>query len=230
LTERNWLTDALFNGMTANALKSGTTLSLGWFWVRIAGCSVLYRGQSISKMDFANILTVTEQNCCNISPPEYLPHNNITTYFYVVRQLNNCGYPELTLAAAARVSIDANGKLEKPQPNKVFASIAKQIKSNKIELIWFYSPIEQKSSPKYFNIYYDDSTGQIDYENPLATISYEGQKFYSYQSEELQAGRYLFVIKTQDADGTENQSSAQLRIQLDVANPEQIEILNAESL
>jgi len=40
--ERFWLREALFNGMTANAFKLGTTLSLGWFWLRIAGCSALY--------------------------------------------------------------------------------------------------------------------------------------------------------------------------------------------
>ena len=53
--ERDWLREALFNGMTANAFKLGTTLSLGWFWVRVAGCSVLYRGSSMGEIDFVNI-------------------------------------------------------------------------------------------------------------------------------------------------------------------------------
>jgi hypothetical protein len=30
--ELNWLRGALFNGMTSNSFKLGTTLSLGWFW------------------------------------------------------------------------------------------------------------------------------------------------------------------------------------------------------
>jgi hypothetical protein len=230
LIERNWLTDALFNGMTANAFKLGTTLSLGWFWIRTTGCSVLYRGSRVDEMDFANILTVAGKSCRDISPPDYLPHNNSTTYFYVARRFNSCGYLELTLTAATKVSIDAGGELEKPHPNKVFASITKQTSDNKIRLIWFYNPIEQKSPPKYFNIYYDNRTDQIDYENPLATIDYKGQKFYSYQSDALEAGIYLFAIKPQDANGIENHSLAQLSIQLNTANTEQIEILSAESL
>ncbi len=228
--EINWLKEALFNGMTTNAFKLGTCLTLGWFWVRIAGCSALFRGLSIDKMDFANILTVAGKSCCNISPPSYFPHNSSTTYFYVVRRLNNCGYLELTLAAAVKVPIDAGGDLEKPQPNKVYALRIKQADGNKIQLTWFYSPIEQKSPPKCFNIYYDNGIGQVDYENPLATINYKGQKFYSYQSDVLEVGRYLFVIKTQDADGIENHSLAQLSIQLNTENPNQVEILNAESL
>jgi hypothetical protein len=228
--ERSWLREALFNGMTANAFKLGTTLSLGWFWIRVTGCSVLYRGPSMEQIDFMNVLTVAGQNACEISPPSYIPHNSSSTYFYVVRRFSNCGYQELTLAAAAKVSIDASGELEKPQPNNVFSSKAEQVDGNKIQLVWFYYPLEQKSQPVRFNVYYDARMGQIDYENPLAKISYEGRRFYSYQSGALDAGGYLFMIRAEDADGVENSSSAQLRFQLDTINPDAIDILSAETV
>ena len=227
--EKSWLREALFNGMTANAFKLGTTLSLGWFWVRVAGCSVLYRGLSMERMDFTNILTVAEQNACEISPPSYIPHNNSSTYFYVIRRFSNCGYQELTLAAATKVSIDANGELEKPQPSNIFSSKAEQVDGNKIQLVWFYCPLEQKSQPVCFNIYYDGGMGQIDYENPLAKICYEGRRFYSYQSSALGAGGYLFTIRAEDAGGVENSSSVQLKIQLDTTNPDAIDILSTET-
>jgi hypothetical protein len=228
--ERNWLREALFNGMTANAFKLGTTLSLGWFWVRVAGCSVLYRGPSMERIDFTNILIVVEQNACEISPPSYIPHNNSSIYFYVIRRFSNCGYQELTLTAAAKVSIDASGELEKPQPNNIFSSKAEQVDGNKIQLVWFYCPLKQKSQPVCFNVYYDGGMGQIDYENPLAKISYEGRRFYSYQSGALGAGGYLFTIMAEDADGVENSSSAQLKIQLDTTNPDAIDILSTETV
>ena len=227
--ERSWLREALFNGMSANALKLGTTLSLGWFWVRVSGCSVLYRGPSMERIDFTNILTVAEQDACEISPPSYIPHNSSSTYFYVIRRFNNCGYQELTLAAAAKVSIDASGELEKPQPNNILGSKAEQVDGNKIQLVWFYCPLEQKSQPVCFNVYYDGGMGQIDYENPLAKIGYEGQRFYSYQSGALDAGGYLFTIRAEDVDGIENSSPAQLRIQLDTTNPDAIDILSTET-
>ena len=228
--ERNWLRDALFIGMTANAFKLGTTLSLGWFWVRVAGCSALFRGPSMEQIDFTNILTVAEQSACVISPPSYLPHNDSSTYFYVIRRFNNCGYQELTLAAAAKVSVDASGELEKPQPNKLFASKAEQVDGNKIQLIWFYCPLEQNSQPVCFNVHSDNRTGQIDYENPIATIAYHGRKFYSFQSDTLEAGRYLFAIRAEDADSVENNSLAQLSIQLDAANPDPIDILSTQTV
>jgi len=228
--ERNWLREALFNGMTANAFKLGTTLSLGWFWVRVAGCSVLYRGSSMEEIDFVNILAVAEQDAREISPPSYISHNSGSTYFYVVRRFNDCGYQERTLAASVKVSIESNGELAEPQPNKVFDSGAELVDGNKILLVWYYCPLEQKSQPMCFNVYYDGRTGQINYENPLAIIGYKGREFYRYQCGALAAGRYLFAIRTEDASGIENSSLARLRIQFEPTNPAAIDILSVEGV
>jgi hypothetical protein len=226
----NWLRDALFNGMTSNAFKLGTTLSLGWFWARIAGCLVLYRGPSIEEIDFDTVLTVAGTNACEISPQGYLPHENSSTYFYLVRRYNHCGYQERTLAAAAKVSLNAEGELNKPLPNKIFAARAEQIDTNKVRLTWFYCPLEQESQPACFNIYHDSRTGQIDYENPLAVICYRGQKSYSYESDPLEPGKYLFSIRAKNADGSEKSSSTCLHIELVDINPDAINILQAETV
>ena len=228
-TERNWLREALFNGMTANAFKLGTTLSLGWFWVRIGGCSALYRGSGMGEIDFVNVLAVAESEACEISGPSYIPHNSGSTYFYVIRRFNNCGYQEHTLAAAMKVSIDSNGNLAVSQPNNIFSSKVEQVNVNKIQLVWFYCPLEQQSQPVCFNVYYDDRTGQINYQDPLATIGYKGRKFYSHQTNALEAGKYLFAIRAEDANDIENSSLSRLRIHLDTTNLDAINILRAEA-
>jgi hypothetical protein len=228
--EQKWRLDALFNGMTANALKLGTTLTLGWFWVRVAGCSALYRWASIEEMDFEHILAVAEKNAPEISPPGYLPHSDLSTYFYVVRRFNHCGYQELTLGAAARVSLDAQGEPAKPKPNNIFALSAEQTDSNKIRLTWLYCPLEQESQPTLFNIYYDNGTGQIDYENPISTVLYQGQSFYSYQSATLQSGRYMFAVRAEDPAGSENVSTNCLTIEISDAAPDAITILGARTV
>jgi hypothetical protein len=184
----------------------------------------------MGEIDFVNILAVSEQDACEISPPSYISHNSGSTYFYVVRRFNNCGYQERTLAAAVRISIESNGELAEPQPNKVFDSGAEHADGNKIWFVWFYCPIEQKSQPVCFNIYYDGRTGQIDYENPLATIGYKGRKFYSFQSSTLEAGKYLFAIRAEDVSGIENSSLTRLRIQLDTASPNAVDIIRAEAV
>jgi len=241
--ERSWLREALFNGMTASAFKLGTSLSLGWFWVRVTGCSVLYRGAGMGEIDFANILTVSNRATSDegretISPPSYIPHNSGSTYFYVVRRFNKCGYQEHTLAAAVKVSISSSGELTEPQPNNISSSKIEQVDSNKIRLTWFYCPLEQGSMPIKFNVYYDDRTGQIDYENPLAIIEYKGRRFYSFQSPDLseetgeEADEHLFDIRAEDASGIESRCArvARLKIQLDTLSPDAIDILRAEAV
>ena len=78
--------------------------------------------------------------------------------------------------------------------------------------------------------HHDGRTGQIDYENPVATVAYTGRKFYRYESDALDAGRYLFAIRAEDAAGVENGSLAQSSVQLGAVNPDKVEILSAAAV
>lgn len=227
--ERWWLREALFNGVSSNAVKLGTTLTSGWFWVRTCGCSALYRGSGMEQMDFVNILAA-EQDAREIGPPGYLRHESSSRYFYVVRRFNRCGYQEQTIGAAARVSIDADGELAGPQPNSLFTLKLKQVDGNQIQLVWFYCPLEQKAKPACFKIYQDGGAGQINYENPIAAIDYKGRRYYSHKSGGLEAGRYLFAIRAEAADGTKHSSSAEARFDLSDSRPDSISILSAQAI
>jgi len=228
--EERWLKEALFSGHTANASKLGTVLTLGWFWVRVHGCTVLYRGVSMDEINFSNVLAVTEIDSDQIQPPSYISHSNNTSYFYVVQRISRCGDEERTLSAAVIMRLDSEGDLTEPQPNSVCILRTLQRANNKIEFIWFYSPIDQKSEPVCFNVYYDSGTGEIDYENQVATIPYAGRIFYSYQSGCLDTGRHLFAIRVEDATGREDISSSFTKFQIDTASPETINILSAEAI
>ena len=230
ITQMDWLREALFNGMTSNALKLGTTLSLGWFWLRTTGCSALYRGPSMDQIDFMDVLSVASPDAGLISPPGYVAHEFSSTYFYAIRRFNSCGYQERTLGAAEKVRIGADGRLPEPQPNKVLTMSAEQTEGNRMQLAWFYYPLDQKSEPVRFNVYYDNRTGQIDHQTPLASIGYRGPKFYRYRSDTLEPGRYLFSVSVEDANGMESHSSAQLAVQINAASPDSIEILSAGCL
>jgi len=226
--ETMWLKEVLFAGAGADAFKLGTVLTLGWFWLRVAGCSVLYRGSSMERIEFANILVVAEASACLMSPPGYVQHESGSTYFYVIRRANSCGQQEHTLSAAVKVSIDADGNLASPQPNSIFGARAQRVAGSKILLVWYYCSVEQKSKPACFNVYYDSGTGHIDYENPVASIRYVGRRFYGYQSGTLDADRYLFAIRAEDANGTENRSLASIGMELDTTSPEGVDILSTE--
>jgi len=222
--------DSLYEGDSPNGVRLGMGLTGGDFWPRVAGCSVLYRGFSMDLIDFANILAVADAEASEISPPNYILHNNCSIYFYVIRRANNCGYEERTFVAAVKVSINARGELVQPQPNKIFEAKAAQADSNKVQIVWFYYPIEQQSPPVCFNVYYDSGTGQVDYENPIAVISYVGRLFSSYKSEMLDTGKYLFAIIAEDALGTENTSLASVGVELYTQSPAEINILSAQAV
>ena len=72
--------------------------------------------------------------------------------------------------------------------------------------------------------------GQIDFENPIGTIPYEGQKFYGYKSDALQAGRYLFAVRAEDLAGNENVSTDCLAIEISGSTPDAITILKMQTV
>jgi hypothetical protein len=228
--KREWQKDSLFAGMTANAFKLGTAMTLGWFWTRICGCSVLYRGSSMEQIDFANILAVDKLQASRLSPARYMTHVNDTIYFYVVQRINGCGHKEHTLSAAVKVSINAGGDLARPRPNGISNVAARQTANNKVQLVWHYCPLEQESWPVHFNIYCDEGRGQIDYESPVAVVGYAGRKFYTYQSSELGTGRYLFAIRAEDAAGEKNGSLAKIEVQLNAAGSSAVNITGVKAV
>jgi len=215
--------EALFLGKTANAFKLGTALTLGKFWSRTSGCCLLYRGESIEQTDFDNILICAEFNVEQIQPPGYVRHNENCVCFYLVRKINGSGYEEYTLSASVKVAVDNNGNLVLPRPNSISNIKSEQVADNKIQLQWYYCPLNQQSQPVCFNIYCDSGSGQIDYENPVAVMQYIGRKFYRYISNTLQSGKYLFAIKAEDVDGTES-NKIQMSVEVNSVCPDTVEI------
>ena len=220
--------DSLFEGDSANGVKLGMGVTGGDFWPRPAGCSVLYRGSSIEMVDFANIVAVVGLDAEQISPPVYIQHDSGQTYFYVVRRANQCGEQEQTCGCAVRVAIDDNGQLALAEPNDIFELRVERLAGSKVRLVWFYCPIEQKSEPARFRVYCDGRSGQVDYENPVGPVGYAGRRYYSYESASLDAGRYQFAVRAEDAAGTEDGSFAKVAVEIDAASPAGIDILSAE--
>lgn len=227
--EVKYLKDALFGGMTNNGFKLGTVLTGGWFWVRRCGCLLLFRAISIEKLNASDILTVADKDAERISPPGYLQHRAGETYFYVVRRVNLCGALEQTLEAIARVSIDSEGKLAQQRPNSI-AALSIEQNQGSVKLSFCYCPLWQRKKPALFKIYSDNGSGQIDYENPIATIEYERKGFYCYQSSQLSTGRYKFAVRAEDEDGVQDGCSGFAEIEAAGANVPTAQILSAEEV
>jgi hypothetical protein len=228
--EPTWLKEVLFAGQTANGFKLGTTLALGWFWARVKGCRIMYRGGSMEGIDFEDVLAVAGANANEIELPGYLTHEPGEVYFYVVRCANRCGQIERTLRAATKAVIDNAGKLGKARPNGVVGLRAAQGQDGKVELVWTYNSMEQESGPVQMRVYSDGGTGGVDYQNPAATVKYKGRRFYRHEIESPEDGQYRFAVRAADEKDNENESMQTVAVEIQNKTIEAIEIVNIESI
>jgi hypothetical protein len=190
-----WLREALFSGMTGTAFKLGTVLTRGWFWMRRGGCTALYGGATHAQVDLNGILqaiNVRSETLSLLACPS-LPTNSAQCY--LVRRFNSCGEQERTTAAAVVVRVAPDGQLMPSAPNSISCLKGEQTAGSRIRLTWFYYPLDQGTPPEQFNVYWDRGTAQIDLENPVAVIPYRGRKFYHHDSDVLNNGQYVFIIK-----------------------------------
>lgn len=228
--EPTWLKEALFAGQTANGFKLGTAFGLGWFWSRVGGCRIVYRGVSMETVDFNDVLAVTEADAKEITLPSWLSHEAGRTYFYAVRCANRYGRIERTLASAVKVSIGSDGSLRIGRPNSVFGLSAVIQRNGRAEIVWTYSPLEQESQPAEMRVYGDDGTGGIDYQEPISLVPYKGRRFYRYESERLEDGRYRFAVRTADAKGNERESMREAAVEVRKMQPGAIEVIGIEAI
>ena len=229
-SEMDWLSEALFHGATASAFQLGTVLSGGWFWMRPDACMAIYRGPSIAQVDFDNVLCVVPRECRQIVLPDSLEHEPGVSYCYVVRCFNPSGHSERTLAAAVVVRFDAEGQLVELMPNDVFGLSADPAADHKVRLAWIYCPLDQQEEPEVFRIYTDNGTGQIEFETPMASIPFEGRRFYCYQTQGLPDGLYRFAIVAERQGQTERASVSFDSCPIRSCCPEGMTILDVEAI
>jgi len=202
--ESKFLKEALFCGMSSNAFKLGTVLSLGWFWMRPAGCHNVYRGQD-GNMDYDNICGVMSLEDEQVSlAGQALPANTI--WHYIRRQVSHCGL-ESTDSPAAVVRIDSAGDMLKLSPNPPLALTAELLADGKVRLRWRYSRLGEEISPTGFNIYIDSGSG-FDFDTPDAEVSYGGAGELSWTSGELVNGQlYKFAVRSYKTGEGETQNT-----------------------
>lgn len=204
--ERPRLRDALANGLSSTAFKLGTTLTRGWFWARRRGCTAVYRGPNVARVDFRHILQVADPGAGVIVLPAGLSHPPASTHCYLVQRFNSHGAPEGTTTAAVMVRIGPDGRLAPPAPNAVVGLKGEWIGGHRLRLTWLYCPLDQETAPREFHIYWDSGAGGIDLEHPFATIPYQGRRFYRWETEPLGGGPYLFAVRSCGANHSASRS------------------------
>jgi len=234
--DASWRKEALLNGMTDVAVKLGTVLTQGWFWTRRAGCSAVYRGADRVDAQAGVLVCVAPADVEQIALPAYLSHEAGTgeTSFaptvYIVRRFNSCGQQDHTTGASITVRIGSDGRLAAPGPNSIFNLKTGQVAGDRIEITWLYCPLDQKAAPQVFNIYWDGGTGEIDFVNPISVLRHEGRKFYRYESQSLENGRYLFAVRAESMADVESSPQAIAGCEVNGSVPGQSTVLSVEAI
>jgi hypothetical protein len=205
-------------------------LTQGWFWTRRRGCAAVYRGPSITQVDFNHILQVSGPQSKEITLPAHLSGPPDSTHCYLVRRFNGRGDQERTTAAAVTVHVGPDGQLTQPAPNAVLGLKGERIGGHGLRLTWFYPPLDQKAAPQEFHIYWDGGTGQMDLEHPLATVPYRGQRFHQWETGPVDNGQYTFALCPCDASRVESMSLASVVCLMAGLSPAATTILGAEAV
>lgn len=216
-TQRVWQREALFNGATGNAFKLGTTLTQGWFWMRRNGCTAVYRGRRLSRVDLSRILYVAEPRAAEISLPAYLPHPPGSTHCYLVRRFDGCGRQDETMAAAAVFRVSSDGRSTVLRPNAVFGLAGRQTNTTAVQWTWLYCPLDQETAPGQFNLYRADGSF-------VGTVRYQERRFYSFDGVDLAD----LVVRSADVAGIEGKPFASSIHPVAPTPPTQAAILIAE--
>ncbi len=212
--------ESLFAGMTANAIKLGTVLSLGWFWMRPDGCHNIYRGQD-GEIDYDNVQAVMSLEDEQVSiPGQNLPANTI--WHYLRRQVSGCGL-ESDDSPVCIIQIDANGDMLDNAPNPPLDLLIEKVAGGKLKLKWRYSPLDQAVAPSGFNIYMDDGSG-FDFTDPLDTVGAGGGAGeFTWTSTALVDGQlYKFCVRSYATNAGESQNTKFVAARADSQGPEPV--------
>ena len=224
--ETRFLKEALFGGMTSNAFKLGTVLSLGWFWMRISGCHTVYRGQD-GNIDYATICAVMELADSQVTiPNQDLPANTI--WHYLRRQVSDCGL-ESDDSPLCVVVIDSNGDTIGDTPNPPHNLTIEKLAGAKLKLRWRYTRISEEIVPTGFHIYMDSGSG-FDFGSPDAAVSFNRGRNgeFEWTSGSLNNGQtYKFVVRSYRTDEGESQNTNYAWAVADSQGPDAITNLQA---
>ena len=198
--EIRFLKEALFAGRTATAIRLGTILTLGRFWVRTSRCYTVYRGQD-GVMDYDIAQAVMQSDDSDVTVPgQALPAGTI--WHFVRRQVSDCGL-ESADSDAVILTIDSDGDMIGLTPNAPASLEAEQVAGGKIKVRWRYGRVAEEISPTGFNIYIDSGSG-FDFDTADATVAYSlsGNGEFEWESDALDDGHsYRFCVRSYAISG-----------------------------
>ena len=211
--DSKFLKDALFGGMTGNAIKLGTVLSLGWFWIRTERCYTIYHGLD-GVIDHDNVVAVMNDDAEQVSISVAILAGGEENGSFVRRHVSHCGLesgdsPIYTIPDAPNVPIQIE---------------AEPLAGGAVKIRFWYPPVNQIREPDGFNIYIAEGGVDFDYDSPTGVVSYGkvGKREFYYDSDPLVHGTCYKAVVRAYCDAGESLDSAVISFVADAVGPDAI--------
>lgn len=196
-----------------NTMFNGIIMTLGRWWVRVAGGTNLRRAPNgrIPTVDdpicgVANGDGVTIRDSAAICS-----HAAGSRWVYGITAVGAGGVEEQFISSIREVVFDAGALWSGELPNAAMGLTVKPNYNGSFNLIFRYDEKGQQAAPAMFNIYAspkDDA--DVDYGTPIGTVDYLiGKSEYAFTTGVIADGTpglYKFAVRAESADGAEEKN------------------------
>lgn len=196
--ESRFWNSLLMRGQTRMGIGLGTVLAGGWFWMRTAGCCILYRGDGCNQTA-EEFVTTVNRRVSRVTLPGWVGHEAGVPVLYLLRRVGGSGIEEKSYAGSLHIIADESGVLISQDMNPVLGLQAVQEGSNVVRLSWSYCPSGQRVQPARFVVLMSSNSGEE--LNEVASTEYEGQRSYEVSIGSLESGSIYFVVAAESPDG-----------------------------
>jgi hypothetical protein len=198
----NWW-QPLLGGLTRWGLASGLPLTCGWFWARVRGGCLLYRGLSTrAAINYDHPVGAAGHDATEMLQYDWIA-SPAGPCWYAARIIGPGGLEARTSPPPIGLVIGETGQVLGGLPGDIERAWAQPAGAGRIQVCWRYSPTYETDPPVEFRIYHDAGSGSIDYEHPIAVPAWDLRRnTYRWLSEPYADGtRVRFAVRAASAAG-----------------------------
>lgn len=217
----------LFEGDSSNGVKLGMGLTGGDFWPRVNRCQIVYRSLLPNSIDYNTIIGVFDIGCTLLALSDNSIHQPSAGYLYILHRTSGSGSEESCKCASVKIGFDQSGNLLPTGCNDIRSFRAEQIAPDIIRLGWYYSSFNQQAKCSSFNIYFNNGTGLIDFNEPVLTVLFEGHRFYTADITIAEHAEYIFAVGVVSQNKVETKEGKPAAVSIRNIAPEPADCINA---
>jgi hypothetical protein len=220
---QRWLAhyDPIHRGWTPAGIANGVCATAGFFFPRVRGGYNLRRAVDSVPDESDLIVGAAGADDQSIFTFNWVTHQASTHYGYRLTVISGGGVENFDDELIVRTEFDQNGDWVGLRPNSPGDLRVAPSASGKFVLRWTYTPQGQQAEPSTFRIYNNGVSGEIDFDNVVATVDYRmGSLHYSYESAAYEHGTCVkWAVRAASSAGVEEDNENTVLDWVDASAP-----------